>query len=134
MNNRKYFNQIHINIKKSFILKKSSTSSNLLEEKPINWFAIAKIWEIYLKRKETLIKGLTCLFKISLWNGFPFLYVQINQLVSLYVEHQLQWVITNNQWFENINGLHQTILLYITWCIVPFKSKKSWFFFVNHYN
>ena len=29
---------------------------------------------------------------------------------------------------KNLNGLHQTALLTITGCIVPFKNRKSWTF------
>ena len=38
-------------------------------EKPANWFAIAKMWEKQLKKKEILKKGL-------LWDSFQYLLVQ----------------------------------------------------------
>ena len=51
-------------------------------EEPVKWFAIAKMWEKHVKEKEILWKGPTCLLKNSLWEGFQFLLVEINHLVS----------------------------------------------------
>ena len=59
-------------------------------EKPDNWFAIANMWEKHLKKKEILKKGPASLHKISPWDSFQFLLVQIKHLVSLQVEHGLQ--------------------------------------------
>ena len=59
-------------------------------EKPDNWFAIAKMWEKHLKKKEILKKEPASLHKISPWDSFQFLLVQIKHLVSLQVEHWLQ--------------------------------------------
>ena len=39
-------------------------------EKAGNCFAIAKIWEKYLEKKEILRKGTGSLLKISLWDAF----------------------------------------------------------------
>ena len=72
---------IHIYIYIEKINLHLKNHSHLLE-KPGNWFATAKIWEEYLKKKEILRKGPASLYKISLWNSFQFLLVQINHLVS----------------------------------------------------
>ena len=48
-----------------------------LQEKPGNWFDITKMWEKHLKKKEILRKGPVSLLKISLWDSFWFLLVQI---------------------------------------------------------
>ena len=39
-----------------YTLKKSSTFANLLMEKPGNWFAIAKMWEILRKGPASLLR------------------------------------------------------------------------------
>ena len=93
MNNRLY-SYLSLHLKNIFTFKKPSTFANLLMDKPGNWSGLGKIWEKHLKRKEILIKGPTYLLKISLWDGFQFLYVQTNHLISL--ENRLQWVIPNN--------------------------------------
>ena len=52
-------------------------------KKPDNWFAMPKMWEKDLKKKEILIKDPTCLLEISLRDGFQLLYVQMNHMTSL---------------------------------------------------
>ena len=55
-----YIYNIYIYI---YTLKKSSTFAYLLMEKPGNWFAIAKMWEKHLKKKDILRKGPTSLLR-----------------------------------------------------------------------
>ena len=50
-------------------------------EKQGNWFDIAKKWEKRLKKKELFEKYLYLHLLLS--DSFQFLFVQINQLVSL---------------------------------------------------
>ena len=57
--------------------------ANLLMKKPDNWFAMPKMWEKDLKKKEILIKDPTCLLEISLCDGFQLLYVQMNHMAAL---------------------------------------------------
>ena len=53
-----------------YTLKKSSPFANILMEKPGNWFAIAKMWEKYLNKKEILRKGPASL--LSFYSGTVF--------------------------------------------------------------
>ena len=78
-------------------------------EKLGNWFATVKMWKSTQKKKK-LKKESASLLKNSLWDSVQFLLVQINFLV------------------KNINGLHQTTPSTKTWCVVPFKNRKSWTF------
>ena len=55
-----------------YTLKKSSTFANLLMEKPGNWFAIAKMWEKHLKKKEILRKGPASLLRLYSGTVFSF--------------------------------------------------------------
>ena len=55
-------------LKNIFTFKKLISFANLLIEKPGNWFAIAKMWEKCLKKKNKLTNGPASLLKISLWN------------------------------------------------------------------
>ena len=81
MNNR-LFSRLYLHLKNIFTLKESSAFATILMEKPGHWFAIAKMWEKYLQKKEILRKGPKSLFKISLWDSLQFTLVQINHLVS----------------------------------------------------
>ena len=74
-------------------------------EKLANWYAIAKMWEKHLEKKEVLIKGPASQLKISLWDSFQFLPVQ-----------------KDLKRFKKINGLLQTSPSTITWYIAPFKG------------
>ena len=91
MNNLLYWH-LHFHLKNIFALKKSSTFANLLKEKPVNWFAIAQMWEKHLKNKEILIKG-TAYF----WDSFQFVLVQINHGKFLRKwSINSKWIIPNN--------------------------------------
>ena len=81
-------------MKNIYTLKNSSTLAKLLMEKPANWFAIAKMWEKHLEKKKILIKRPASLLKISLWDDFPFLLVQIWFLRKRNIDSK--WVIPNN--------------------------------------
>ena len=56
--------------KKDIYIKKPSTFANLLIEKPGNWFAVAKMRERHLNKKENLKKGTPSWLKTSLCDGF----------------------------------------------------------------
>ena len=55
-----------------YTLRKSSTFANLLMDKPGNWFAIAKVWERHLKKKEILRNGHTSLLRFYSGTIFSF--------------------------------------------------------------
>ena len=55
--NYRLFSRLYLHLKNIFTLKGSSAFATILMEKPGNWFAIAKMWEKYLKKKEILRKG-----------------------------------------------------------------------------
>ena len=63
MNNVLYYN-LYLHLKSTSTLKKSSTFANLLMEKSSSWFAMAKMWEKLLKKKEVLRRGPASLLKI----------------------------------------------------------------------
>ena len=48
------------------------------------------MWEKHLKKNKKLRIGPVSLYKISLWDSFQFLLVQIKHLVSPQAEHGLQ--------------------------------------------
>ena len=122
MNNRLY-SHLYLHSKNTLTLKKFSTFTNWLMEKPGNWYAIAKMWEKHLKKRGIIRNGRTCLLKISLRDSFQFLLVQIT--ITWFLRKwniDSKGVIQNNQWVEKINELLQTSPSTITWCIVPFKN------------
>ena len=84
------------------------------------------MWEKHLKKKEILRKGPASSSKISLWDSFQFLLEQTWFLSMQNIDSK--WVIPNKEWVKKINGLLQMAPLTITWCIVPFKNRKSWAF------
>ena len=67
MNNQLY-SHLYLLWKNVFTLKKFFTFANILTEEPGNWFAVAKMQEIHLMKKETLRKEAASLLKISLWD------------------------------------------------------------------
>ena len=69
MNNRLY-SHVYLHLKNIFTLKKLSTFANIMIEKPGNWFAIAKMWEKLLKKKEIFKKVPVSLLQISLYDSF----------------------------------------------------------------
>ena len=109
------YSQLCLKLKNIFTWKKPSTFANLLMEKLGNWFATVKMWKSTWKKKK-LRKGSASLLKSSLWDSLQFLLVPINFLV------------------KNINGLHQTTSSTKTWCVVPFKNRKSWTFLTTKMN
>ena len=69
-------------LKNIFTLKKILHISYATGGESRYWFATAKIWEKHLNQKEILRKIHAPLTKISFWDSFQFLLVQINHLVS----------------------------------------------------
>ena len=76
--NYRLYSHLYLHLKDIYIKK---DPSHLLE-KPDNWFALAKMWEKHLKKKEILRNGPGYLHKISLWDSFQFSFMQIKNLVS----------------------------------------------------
>ena len=80
--NKRLHSHLYFHLKNIFTLKISSTVAKLLMEKPSNWIRYSKNVGKNLKMKEILRKEPASLLKISLWDSFQFLLVEINHLVS----------------------------------------------------
>ena len=68
---------LYLHLKSIYTLKKSCSFANLLMGEPSNSFALETMREKHLKKNESLRKGPASLLKMSLWDSFQFLLVQI---------------------------------------------------------
>ena len=79
--NYRLYTHLYLHSKIVFTFKKASTFANLLMEKPGTDFLQQK-YEKNTRRKIKFKKGPASLLKISLWDSFQCLLVQIKYLAS----------------------------------------------------
>ena len=111
---------MYLQLRNIFSFTKSSTFGNLLMEKPGNLFAAVKVRKKHPKEKK--IKKRVCIFTQKFTLGKFSVPASANQPPGFSV----RGTSTPNGLFQTIKmllgytkGLHQT------WCIAPFKIRKS---------